>query len=36
MVSVVYYENLAEDTNTLCGKNGEFWYVNRNHWDLKG
>jgi hypothetical protein len=37
----VYCENHTEHTNTLCGQNAEFCYVEvcgtySNHWALKG
>jgi hypothetical protein len=37
----VYCENRTEHTDTLCGQNAEFWYVNAggmysDHWALKG
>jgi hypothetical protein len=39
--AVAYCENHTEHTNTLCGKNTEFWYVkaggiHNNHRSLKG
>jgi hypothetical protein len=37
----VYCENRTEHTNTLCGQNAAFWYVEAsgaysNHWYLNG
>jgi hypothetical protein len=37
----VYCENHTEHTDTLCGQNVEFWYVEEggtysNHWASKG
>jgi hypothetical protein len=37
----VYFENLTEHTDILCGQNAEFWYVKAartctNHQDLNG
>jgi hypothetical protein len=36
----VYCENHTEHTNTLCGQNAEFWFVNAggiyiDHWAFK-
>jgi hypothetical protein len=40
-IIAIYCENHMEHTNTLCGQNAEFLYVQAggtysNHWTLKG